>query len=219
MCVLAAFLYAPACRWPFVLGLSLEGLAWMSAPALLGPPTLRSLHWWQNVRLDLVAVGQDIGLVEQAGDGEHFAKCLGVGAKLSQSSGVRVDAVRAAVGGRNGQGGDLAGFGIEVAFAAGGFRVHQRLELPPDQVELVGVAGQCSPEVRHEVDLFGALDVVKNLADLASGGIFIDQANGGRRHGSSEVRGQESVIRVSTWREALQNGKKIVGKLARVAER
>ena len=53
------------------------------------------------------------------------------------------------------------------------------LSCRPDQLELIGIRGQCPPEVRHEVDALGPLDVVKDLADLAAGAVFIDQSDRG----------------------------------------
>ncbi len=81
----------------------------------------------QHVRFHLVAVGQRVGHVEQPGDRQHFAHALGREPLLSQRRGVRIDAVRTAVGGRHGQGDNLARRRVKRRPPPHRLRVHERL--------------------------------------------------------------------------------------------
>ena len=87
----------------------------------------------QDVGLDLVAVGEGVGLIEETGNGEDFAEGFCIDAELSQRCGVRIDAIRAAVSCGDGQGDDFARLGIEATGASGGLGVHEGLELSPDE--------------------------------------------------------------------------------------
>src|SRR6266849_8713796 len=80
-----------------------------------------SIDGRKYVRLDLVGVGEGIGGVEQAGDGEDFAEGFGVHAEFAEGGGMGIDAVGAAVGSGDGQRDGLARSGIEPYLAAGGF--------------------------------------------------------------------------------------------------
>jgi hypothetical protein len=81
----------------------------------------------EDVRLDLVGVGEAVHQVEQPDDGQHFAQTLIVQTQPLHGGGVRVNSVATVVRRRHGQGDDL--LGQEIDFA----RLHDGLEARPAQ--------------------------------------------------------------------------------------
>ena len=139
---------------------------------------VRSVERRFDVGLDLIAVGECIGHVEETDDGHDLAEGFLIDALFAQGRRVGVDAVGAAVGGGNGQSDDLAGCGIEprretrclgMALAC--------LQAGPNDLELDRVDREGAPDRGHEVDFLGLPDVGKNRGDGAFGLVLIDRSN------------------------------------------
>lgn len=73
-----------------------------------------------------------------------------------------IDSILAAVGDRYCQGNDLFRQQIELPWS------HNRLELVPGHLQVIGMVRQRTPDIRHSLNAFGCFDVVKNGLDLAS---------------------------------------------------
>src|SRR5439155_4205924 len=65
-------------------------------------------------------------------------------------------------------------------------RLHDGLEPRPAQLQVIRVGGQRPPDVRHAVDLFRRLDVLKDRPHLGVVGPFVNQLDGAHRSRSEE---------------------------------
>src|SRR5438309_2540878 len=138
-----------------------------------------SLERRQHVGLDLIAVGDRVGRVEQPHDRHALAEPLGVEAELENGGGVGVDAVGAAVRGRHGERQHLASERVELRLPADGLGVHDGLQAGPEDLQVVRVCRQDEPEVRYRVEALGRFNIGEDLGYLAGRRLFGDGPDGG----------------------------------------
>lgn len=139
----------------------------------------------QDVRLDLVGVGEAVHQVEQADDGQHLAQTLIIQTQPLHGGGVRIDSVTAIVGRRYGQGDDL--LGQQIYFA----RPHDGLETRPAETQMLGMGSQSPPDIGHTVDFLCLLDVPEHFLHDRMRIILIDEFH--CRHGKSSLGISASV--------------------------
>jgi len=84
--------------------------------------SLCGLAWFrQDVRLDLIGVGEAVHQIEQSDDGQHFAQTLIIQTEPLHGGSVRVDSVAAIIRRRHGQRDNLLGQEIDLTWLHDGF--------------------------------------------------------------------------------------------------
>lgn len=141
--------------------------------ALEGPASAGSayfLHRRFDVRLDLVGIRHAVEPIEEIGHRDHLTQSFVIQAQPQHGGGMGVDSIGAAIGDGDGQSDDLLGEQIQLP------RTHDGLELVPGHLEMIGTGGQGAPDIGHDVDALGLLDILEDRLDPAGRLLLADQS-------------------------------------------